>query len=93
MKRLIIILSIVFLAACGDKKIDMSSKQSFNESTAEIVKTLSKEDQEKFAMGLMSVGMQSMMQANGDEQKGFELMKSKIDGKTAQDVIKEYGKK
>lgn len=88
MKKLaIILMSLTLLTACGEKKIDVSTKESFGNSVQEIAKSLNEADQKAFQQAIVKITVASAFEAKGDEAQIQELLKEKLNGKTAAEVI------
>lgn len=89
MKKLFfILLSVALLTGCGEKKLDLTSQDTFKTSAQAIAKDLKGDDQESFKKALVKITMVSALEAQGDGDKINQILKDKLDGKTAADVIK-----
>ncbi|RKS87592.1 hypothetical protein DES39_0832 [Orbus hercynius] len=87
-KKIIAVLAMSFLlVACGDKKIDASTEQSYEQSVKEIAETLDSEQKAAFAGSMLKISFGAFNEADGDEDKAFDILKSKIDGKTYKEII------
>lgn len=90
MKKIVMAIALAFtLAACGDnvKKVDASSASKYTESVQAISKELSPEKQVQFAQALAKISATAFAEANSDQTKAFDIIKGKINGKSADDVI------
>ncbi len=87
-KLLVLLMSITLLTACGDKKIDASTPEKYQESLTEVVKDLNFSEAQSFTAALSKISMQAATEANYDNKKMEEIMKQKLDGKTVSEVIK-----
>lgn len=88
-KLLIVLLSVTLLTACGgEKKVDVTSKESFKSSVQEIAKSLNDTEKQAFQKAIVKITLISGLEANGDETKVQEILKNKVNGKTASEVIK-----
>ncbi|WP_294612410.1 DUF6694 family lipoprotein [uncultured Gilliamella sp.] len=88
MKKLIIILiSVMLLTACGEKKIDASTTESFKKSVEEISKSLNEADQIAFQQAIVKITMVTALKTQGDNVKFEEIFKEKFNGKTVAEVI------
>lgn len=102
MKKLIMLLSVVVLAACsGGPEVDASSQQAFESSVKEITQSLDKEQRPDFQRAVIYFtmggkgGMAKLMAqaAQGDSDGADKaVMKNlqAIDGLTAEEVIEKY---
>ncbi|MDD4848881.1 MAG: hypothetical protein PHR53_09000 [Bacteroidales bacterium] len=94
MKRITVLLVVFafFLSSCA-KKIDASSEETMQSSIEEIMKSLDDEKKEKFEESLQLIMFQSIdfdeLLQDGGTDNTFSGMKSKVDGKTADDIIAE----
>ncbi|MBI0028436.1 hypothetical protein H3S88_08640 [Gilliamella sp. B14448G11] len=86
-KSLIALISVVLLTGCGDKTIDASSSENLQKSISEMVNELQGEQLQSFNLSIGRIMINSVIEAAGDEKKKQEIIKSKIDGKTAAEVI------
>lgn len=94
MKKVTLLLGVIaiLLSSCS-KKIDGSSEEAMKSSIEEIQKSLDDEKKEKFEESMkliMFSGLDfgKLMQEGGAEEAASD-MKSKLDGKTADDIIAE----
>lgn len=89
-KKIVLVLFVsLALVGCGDKKIDTSSKAAFDRSTEEIAKTLEGEKKAKFELIVTRYSLQSSVQSLGDDEKALAILKEKLGGKTADEVLAE----
>ncbi|OTQ71488.1 MULTISPECIES: DUF6694 family lipoprotein [unclassified Gilliamella] len=96
-KKLLAVSLLSFvLVGCGDDapKLDLSSKEAYTTSAQKAGEKLSDTDKVAFARAMVKVAATAATnQANsGDENKIFAEIKSKLDGKTAKEVISEFDK-
>ncbi len=94
MKKATFVISVIaiFLSSCT-KKIDGSSEEAMKSSIEEIKKSLDDEKKKKFDESMRLIMFQGLdfaklMQKGGAEETVSD-MKSKLDGKTADDIIAE----
>lgn len=88
MKKLVIfILAMTLLTACGEKKLDLTSEDSFRTSVVQISENLTKTEQEAFVKAIMKITIAATVEANYDDVKGKAILKEKLNGKTASQVI------
>ncbi|WP_392553394.1 hypothetical protein RHO14_05935 [Orbus wheelerorum] len=95
-RKLLAVLVVSFvLVGCGDsgKTIDFSSKSSMQKSVKEMSDTLDSKDKNAFQQAIVKVAFVASLDSNDDEAKLLSLLKSKLGGKTAEEIIKEYGSK
>lgn len=87
--------SLVLLTGCFEKRIDGSSKETFDKSVAEVKKELKQEELKDFENAMQVIAMSNvqglgdvlLMVAKPDNYENF-LMK-RVNGMTAKQVIKE----
>jgi len=87
-KLLFVLISVVLLTGCGDKTIDASSPENLKKSISDMVSELEGDRLQSFNISMGRIMINSAIEAAGDEKKKQEIIKSKIDGKTAAEVIK-----
>lgn len=88
MKKLIIFfITLTLLTACGEKKIDASSPESFKYSVQAIAKDLNGADLEAFQQAVIKISLVSSIEAKGNDAILEKILKNKLDGKTAAEVI------
>lgn len=94
MKKATLILGaiVILLSSCA-KKIDGSSEEAMKSSIEEITKSLDDEKKEKFEEAMMlimfhGIDFGELMEESAAEESILD-MKSKLDGKTADDIIAE----
>lgn len=89
MKRILIaLISLVLLTGCGDKTIDASSPENLQKSISEMANELQGDKLQSFNISIGKIMINSAIEAAGDDEKKQEIIKSKIDGKTAAEIIK-----
>lgn len=87
MKKILpIIILSVFLSGCGEATMDTSSKEAIGQSMAKMQKDMSASDKEKMNKVVVQVMFQSGFAGKTDAERD-ELLKSKLDGKTAKEII------
>lgn len=94
-RKLVTVLVVSFiLVGCGEglPKIDASSKSAFQASMKEISATLEGEDKDNFNRAIIGVVVAASFQVGNDEDKIQQILKEKLNGKTAKEIIEEYGK-
>ncbi|WP_350305178.1 DUF6694 family lipoprotein [Photorhabdus viridis] len=80
--------TVSFLSACGgEPTIDFSSKVATQESVKKMKENLSPEDSKRLDRAIMKIGMQAAFVSGDDEQKMQNLLKEKLKGKTAKQII------
>ncbi|OWO79292.1 hypothetical protein B5C26_21175 [Photorhabdus luminescens] len=89
MKKVLLPLFFVsFLSACGgEPTIDFSSKAATQGSVKKMKENLSLEDSKRLDRAIMKIGMQAAFVSGDDEQKMQNLLKEKLKGKTAKQII------
>lgn len=92
MKKIILLLSVILLS-CGIKKIDGSSEEKMKSSLEEILKSLDDDKKEKFVESMKLIKLQGLdfgrlMQEGRSDETVLDII-SKLDGKTADDIITE----
>ncbi|WP_392562025.1 hypothetical protein RHO12_00540 [Orbus sturtevantii] len=95
-KKLLAVLVVSFvLVGCGDsgKTIDFSSKSAMQQSIKEMSEKLDSQERNVFQQSIVKVAFVASLDSNNDEEKLLQLLKSKLGGKTAEEIIKEYGSK
>lgn len=96
-KKILAVMVIGFaLAGCGDSNsgntIDFSTPEAVDKSVSTMGESLKNEaDKKTFQDTVTKVMYQAMMEFEGDEAKAMEFIKEKLSGKTAEQIIKEYG--
>jgi len=103
MKKLIKIITLGFaislLTACGEPKLDTSSKESINTSMQEMMVDLSPEKQQKFKKTVVGLYMLAAFTSAKDGVTKEDVMaevSSKLDGKTVDEIFEvaaEVGRK
>lgn len=94
MKKVMLILSVVIIlfSSCA-KKIDGSSDEAMKSSVEEIKKSLDSEKREKFEQSLKLIMLQTLdfkkIMQTGSAEEAVSDIKTKINGKTADDIIAE----
>ena len=85
MKKLatLIVLGLVILSGCGERKIDASSQEAFDKSVDPIIKRLPKEEAKQVFGGMSSIIMQETMRQKG-KGNPFQV----FDGMTESEFIK-----
>ena len=96
-KKLLAVSLLSFvLVGCGDDapKLDLSTKEAYATSAQKAGEKLSDADKIAFARAMVKVSaIAATNQANaGDENKIFDEIKSKLNGKTAKEIISEFDK-
>jgi hypothetical protein len=96
-KKLLAISLLSFvLIGCGDDspRFDLSSVETFKTSGKAVVEKLNDADKENMARILLKLSMTAGFNPEnaGDQDKTFAEIKSKLNGKTAQEVLNEFGK-
>lgn len=94
-KKLVVVFVFSFvLIGCGDgsPKIDASSKPAFQASIKEISSNLKGEDGDNFKKIIFKIVLAASFESGGDETKIQQILKEKLDGKTAKEILKEYNK-
>lgn len=88
MKKLLAVAMLsLFLVGCGEPKLDMSSEETSKASMKVMKEKLSPEDAKRLDKAATRVVAQAAFLSNGDKEEMFSLMKAKLDGKTAQEII------
>ena len=88
MKKLLAVIALSFaLTACGDSTLDMSSPQAAQESIAKMEKDLSPEQSRELKGAITKISFQVAFASGGDEEKMMALLKEKLQGKTAKEII------
>ncbi|GAA5106233.1 hypothetical protein GCM10023211_05770 [Orbus sasakiae] len=93
-KKLLAVFLVSFvLVSCGDSapKIDASSKTAFQTSLRDINSTLEGKDKDDFNRAIMKVGLAASFATDGEEGSIQKILQEKLGGKTAKEIIKEYG--
>lgn len=94
LKRLTVLFAILFLlTACGEQKFDGRSDQKFQTSMKAIEQTLNEEQKQNLMNTLLQISLQAALETKGDRQKIAAIIRNKLDGKTAQEVIETYQNK
>ncbi|MCX8650447.1 hypothetical protein J3U21_09025 [Gilliamella sp. B2776] len=89
MKKLsIALISLVLLTGCGDKTIDASSAENLKKSISEMANKLQDNQLQSFNISIGRIMINSAIEAAGDAKKKQEIIKNKINGKTAAEIIK-----
>lgn len=91
-KNIAVIISFcLLLLACSknDLVVDATTKEAFQTSVQKITATLNGKQKEEFTKSIFILMLKASKENNGDEEKAFESLKSKLDGKTVNGVIKE----
>jgi len=90
-KLLAVLIVSVVLVGCGDsgKTIDFSSEETMQKSMAGMYDSLDGQEKIEFQQAVAKVIIATGVSSNGDEKKAMELLKSKLGGKTAAEIIKE----
>ncbi|QIQ20692.1 DUF6694 family lipoprotein [Zophobihabitans entericus] len=92
-KLLIVLLCTVFLSACGEKRIDTSTKESFQQSILAVANDLNTEDKTAFEHALTKLGFEASAYAKGSQIQRYQFLTEKLNNKTAMEVIELYGVK
>ena len=87
-KLLFVLISVVLLTGCGDKTIDASSPENLKKSISEMVSELQGDQLQSFNISMGRIMINSAIEAAGDEKKKQAIIKNKINGKTASEIIK-----
>lgn len=93
MKKLIVMVALMFLVAgCGDKKVDSTTDESLKSSLEAVKSSLSDEKKKEFedaiqALAFSEIGNIFEVAANPDGMQ--RKIKDKLDGKTANEIIAE----
>ncbi|CDH04270.1 conserved hypothetical protein [Xenorhabdus bovienii str. oregonense] len=88
MKKIILpLLLSIFLVGCGgEPTFDASNDEAMKASAEKMAKNMSPEEMEKFEKAFLKLSMKSVLVAK-DGDDALTLMKEKLNGKTAKQII------
>ncbi|WP_392563951.1 hypothetical protein RHO13_12255 [Orbus wheelerorum] len=94
-KLLAVLVVSVVLVGCGDsgKTIDFSSQETMTNSMKSMLDSLNDQEKIEFQQAFVKAAASAASSSNGDQEKAMQLIKSNLGGKTAKEIIKEYGSK